>query len=113
VSLFGAIFNRALTDDLTTRLGPGVASKVASGGQLAGLSPEKLKAIPPNVVSALLHGIATATSSVFFWAMFVAVLVPVAAVFLKHVPLRGSGPAKSAPTVDEDVAEFDAVALID
>jgi EmrB/QacA subfamily drug resistance transporter len=97
VSLFGAIFNRALTDDIASRLGPKVAGTIASGGRLAGLTPEKLRQIPPNIVAALLHGIATATASVFFWATFIAVLVPVAAVFIKHVPLRGNAPAKAAP----------------
>jgi EmrB/QacA subfamily drug resistance transporter len=102
VSLFGAIFNRALTDDLSTRLGPQVAKAVSSGGKLAGLTPEKLKAIPPDIVSALLHGIATATSSVFFWAIFVAVLVPLAAVFIKHVPLRGGAVADAAKAETEE-----------
>jgi len=96
VSLFGAIFNRTLTDDLTSRLGPKVATTVSSGGQLAGLSPDKLKAIPLPILNALLHGIATATSSVFFSAMFIAALVPIAAVFIKQVPLRGRAPADAA-----------------
>jgi EmrB/QacA subfamily drug resistance transporter len=95
VSIAGAIFNRTLTDDITSRLGPAAASRLSSGGSLAGLTAEKLRAMPSNLVSALLHGIATAASSVFFWATFVAVLVPVLAVFIKHVPLRGSAPERA------------------
>jgi hypothetical protein len=105
VSLFGAIFNRSLTDDISAHLGPAAASSISSGGSIAGLSAEKLHTMPPQVVSALLHGIAQATSTVFFWAIFIAVLVPVAAVFIKQVPLRGSAdrpatqPAEAADAV--------------
>ncbi len=95
VALAGALFNRVLTDDIAGRLGPAAASRIASGGGLGGLTAEKLHALPGNVITALLHGIATATSSVFFWATFIAALVPIMAAFLKHVPLR-SGPAAAS-----------------
>jgi len=111
VSLSGAIFNRVLTDDIASRLGPAAAGRISSGGGLAGLTPEKLQAMPSAVVSALLHGIATAASSVFFWAIFVAALVPVLAVFLQHVPLR-SGMATSRSAQPEPVAE-DLVSAVD
>ncbi len=110
VSLFGAIFNRALLNDLTGKLGPAAAQKMTSGGQLGGLTPEKLKAIPGNVVSALLHGIAHGTSTVFFWSMFIAFAVPVFALFIKHVPLRG-GAAKPGP--DETNATDPAAPLVE
>ncbi len=98
VALAGAIFNRVLTDDIATRLGTAQAARLSSGGGLAGLTAEQLKAMPASVVSALLHGIATGISSVFFWAIFVAVLVPVLAVFIKQVPLRGGpGAARAVP----------------
>jgi EmrB/QacA subfamily drug resistance transporter len=96
VSLAGAIFNRTLTDDIAGRLGPAAASRISSGGGLSGLTAAHLKTMPSTVVSALLHGIATAASSVFFWATFVAVLVPVLAIFIKQVPLRGSAPAQES-----------------
>jgi EmrB/QacA subfamily drug resistance transporter len=96
VSLAGAIFNRTLTDDIAGRLGPAAASRLSSGGGLSGLTSAQLKSMPSTVVSALLHGIATAASSVFFWATFVAVLVPVLAIFIKQVPLRGSAPAQES-----------------
>jgi hypothetical protein len=105
VSLAGAIFNRTLTDDISSRLGPAAASKLSSGG-VSGLTAEKLKELPSNTVSALLHGIATASSSVFFWATFVAVLVPVLAVFIKNVPLRGSAPARAEQVAAADEAEL-------
>jgi EmrB/QacA subfamily drug resistance transporter len=112
VSLFGAIFNRSLTDDLTTHIGP-AANQLATSGQLAGLTRAALRALGVEKATAVLHGIATATASVFFWAMFVAFLVPVAAVFIKHVTLRGSGPAKAAKTPEEELAELETAALVD
>jgi hypothetical protein len=110
VSLFGAIFNRTLTDDIASRLGPKVASGLATGGKIAGLSPEKLKTMPSAAVQALLHGIATGTSTVFMWAIFITVFVPIAAVFIKHVPLRGAGPAAPA---DDNVALDQVLASVD
>jgi EmrB/QacA subfamily drug resistance transporter len=88
VSLFGAIFNRSLKDDIASHLGTSAANSISSGGGLAGLTADKLRSMPTQVVSALLHGIATATSTVFFWSIFIAVLVPVAAIFIKQVALR-------------------------
>src|SRR5439155_7109485 len=40
VSLFGAIFNRVLIDDIASRLGHTTATAISSGGKLAGLTPE-------------------------------------------------------------------------
>jgi EmrB/QacA subfamily drug resistance transporter len=97
VSLFGAIFNRSLKDDLAGRLGAAAANRVTGGG-VAGLTGGQLAQLPANVVSALLHGIATATSTVFFWAIIVTALIPVLAVFITHVPLR------SAPTPQSESA---------
>ncbi len=88
VSLFGAVFNQSLKSDITSRLGASAADKLTSGGAVTGLSKSMLAKMPAAQVQALLHGIATATSSVFFWAVFISILVPVAAIFIKHVPLR-------------------------
>jgi hypothetical protein len=107
VSLAGAIFNRVLTDDISSRLGPAAAGRLSTGGGVSGLTAEKLRELPANVVSILLHGIATASSSVFFWATFVAVLVPVLAVFIKQVPLRGSGPSQPGTPAEQAVAAAD------
>jgi EmrB/QacA subfamily drug resistance transporter len=96
VSLFGAIFNRTLKDDIGSHLGPAAANSLTGSG-VAGLTATKLKTMGLAEVQALLHGIATATSSVFFWSIAIAVLVPVAAVFITQVPLRGR-PDQDAPT---------------
>jgi EmrB/QacA subfamily drug resistance transporter len=100
VSLFGAIFNHSLKSDISKTLPGAAGSQLTSGGSAAGLTQDKLAALPDNVRHALLHGIATATGSVFFWAIFVAVLVPIMAIFIKQVTLRGSAPA--APAADAE-----------
>jgi EmrB/QacA subfamily drug resistance transporter len=107
VSLFGAIFNRSLKDDITQQVGPRAADQLTGGG-VAGLTGGQLASMPADLARALLHGIATGTSTVFFWAIFVTVLVPVLALFVRHVPLRSSqdtpaavadGPATTAAPV--------------
>jgi EmrB/QacA subfamily drug resistance transporter len=101
VSLFGAIFNRSLKSDLTNQLGSSAAGKLTSGGGVAGLTPAKLGQMPVEEVRALLHGIAAGTSQVFWWAVFITLLVPVLAVFIKHVPLRGQPDQQPAAVSDE------------
>jgi EmrB/QacA subfamily drug resistance transporter len=113
VSLFGAVFNRALKTDLSHQLG-GAAADQLTGGGVAGLTAAKLRLMPPNLVHALLHGIATATSSIFVWAIVVAALVPALAIFIKHVPLRGSAAGTDrapAPVAAGAVGEADLVAV--
>lgn len=119
VSLFGAIFNQALRGDLTDRLGPQVAETLTHGG-VAGLTQAKLASMPPAWSVGLLHGIAHATSSVFFWAIFVALLVPVAAVFIVHVPLRSQSaaggqqpPADQQPSSDQPGPASDVAPALD
>ncbi len=90
VSLFGAIFNHGLKNDIAKHLPAEAAAGLTSGGGAAGLTQEQLAKLPANVRNALLHGIATATGTVFFWAIFIAVLIPVMAVFIQQVALRGS-----------------------
>ncbi len=97
VSLFGAIFNHTLTSSLTASVGATAAAKLTAGGasSLSGAAGVKL---PLPVLS----GIADGISNVFFWATFLAVVVPVLAIFIKHVALR-SGPAPvdaSGPSSD-------------
>jgi EmrB/QacA subfamily drug resistance transporter len=106
VSLFGAVFNRSLKDDIVGQLGPQAAEKLTGGG-VAGLTGSQLAQMPANAVKALLHGIATGTSTVFFWAIFVSLLVPLLAVFIKHIPLR-SAPTAPPEGTPADVAAAEA-----
>ena len=107
VALFGAIFSHRLTGYLTDQLGPAVAGKLSSSGGGSGLSigPTTLAQMPTALRSAVVHGIATATSSVFFWAVFAAVLVPVLAFFIKEIALRGHEAPKPVESTDDELVE--------
>jgi EmrB/QacA subfamily drug resistance transporter len=97
VSLFGAVFNNRLKDDLAT-LGPDAIAMVNKSG--GNLQPDQLAKLPAPVREGFLHAIAFATSGLFWWAVAFAVLVPVAAWFIIQVPLRGMGPADEPATED-------------
>lgn len=109
VAIFGAIFNHTMTAELTTRLGPAAANQFAGsgggGGQITGAA---LRALPAPVREGLLNSIAIATSDIFWWAVGAAVLVPVLAIFIREVPLRGhdeAGPrVEAAPDAAAPVA---------
>ncbi len=103
VSLFGAIFVRRLHDDLSSSaLGPAGAAQFTGGG--GHVDPAGLKLLPPSVSEALFHGISTALSHVFVWAIPFAAVIAVLAVLIKEIPLRGGAPApigESARESDE------------
>jgi Na+/melibiose symporter-like transporter len=91
VALFGAIFTHRFTGYLADRLGPQVADQVNGGGGSAlSIGPTTIAKLPAQLRDAVVHGIATATSSVFVWSVIAAALVPVLAIFVKEVALRGS-----------------------
>jgi EmrB/QacA subfamily drug resistance transporter len=97
VALFGAIFVRKMHDDIAgSALGPAAANRLTgSGGQV---DPKLLKALPPQVLQPLLHGIAAGLEHVFVWAIPFVVVIAAVAVFIREVPLRGSAPAASTTT---------------
>jgi hypothetical protein len=102
VALFGAIFVRSLKDDIAGRLGQGAADQMTGGS--VRVDPAMLGQLPPPAKDALLHGIATALSHVFVWAIPFAVVVAVLAVFIKEIPLRG-GPTETPADKDDESAE--------
>ena len=105
MSLFGAIFNHRLTAELTTRLG-GIGHQLTGAGSRT--DPTTLKHLPAPIHTGLLNSLAAAISSVFVWATFFAVAVPVLAVFIKEIPLRGADRAVPTPATAEDIAAQDA-----
>ncbi|MET9337800.1 MDR family MFS transporter [Nonomuraea sp. NPDC003804] len=90
VSLFGAIFNNQLLSGLTDRFGAQTAERMVGGG--GRMDAAALGALPPQVRTGFLETLAGAISGIFWWAILFAVVVPVLAVFIKEIPLRG-GPA--------------------
>jgi EmrB/QacA subfamily drug resistance transporter len=101
VSLFGAIFNHQLRTEITAKLGA-TGTKLATGG--GRLDPAALKAMPSPIRLGFLESLASSISHVFTWAIVFAALVPVLAIFIKEVPLRGSTPPAPQPDQPADTA---------
>lgn len=105
VAAFGAIFNHRLHDLLADKLGAQAADQLAGGGGGgASIGPATLGQLPAPVRTAVIDSIAGATSSVFLWAIAATVLVPVLAIFIREVALRG------APDTPQERAESTLVA---
>jgi len=103
VSLFGAIFTSRLREDVAAISPEAVARLDGSGGQL---DPATLSQLPAPLRDGFLAGIAHAMSSVFAWAILLAVVVPLLAWFIRHVPLRGYDTVdQPAESDDEALAE--------
>ncbi|WP_345573140.1 MDR family MFS transporter [Nonomuraea rosea] len=94
VSLFGAVFNNQFLSELTARFGPEAAGKLAAGG--ARMDASALGQMPAQQRTGLLESLATSLSGVFWWAILFAVVVPVLAVFVKEIPLRGGAPEEAS-----------------
>jgi hypothetical protein len=103
VSLFGAVFNHELAAQLRERLG--AAAGTVTGGRT---DPSAIRGLPADVREALLGGISSGISQVFAWAIGFAVLIPVLALLLKEVPLRGSHPGESTPSQAQEIHAQDA-----
>jgi hypothetical protein len=97
VSVFGVIFVRRLTQDLSARL-PGVHLS-AAGGQL---NPVTVNSLPTPVRHAVLYSISHAVDGVFMWAAPFALGVFVLAWFVREVPLRG----RAAPSAEAAAPEL-------
>jgi EmrB/QacA subfamily drug resistance transporter len=104
VSMLGAVYAHRLAHTLQDQLG--AANPLGSGAEL---SPVMVRKMPQPVIDALQSGITHGASSVFMWAALVALPGVVIGLFIKQVPLRGSGPAPApaatAPSTTE-AAEF-------
>ncbi|GGO63786.1 MDR family MFS transporter [Nonomuraea cavernae] len=97
VSLFGAIFNHGFQRELTTRFGAQAAEETVKGG--GRMDPAALAQMRPQVRTGILESLASSISGVFGWAILFAVAVPLLAVFVKEIPLRG---APVAPPGEEE-----------
>ncbi|WP_405593126.1 MDR family MFS transporter [Streptomyces sp. NBC_01092] len=97
-SSFGtAVFGTIYTNTLTPRLADGVEAAARTGSGLdpavisrAATSPEGLNGLPSAVAAPIVDAYAETIQTVFLWAVPVAALGFVIALFLKQVPLRDS-----------------------
>ncbi|MFJ5520781.1 MDR family MFS transporter [Streptomyces griseoluteus] len=90
VAVMGALFNNRVQDVMTERagaLGKGITEKSAQ------LDAASLAKLPTAAREAYQHAVSAGTHSAFLLGSAIAVVVLVAAVFVKEVPLRG-GPQK-------------------
>ncbi|MET8696648.1 MDR family MFS transporter [Streptomyces bauhiniae] len=90
VAVMGALFNNRVQAVMTERagaLGKGITEKSAQ------LDAASLAKLPAAAREAYQHAVSSGTHSAFLLGAAIAVVVLVAAVFVKEVPLRG-GPAK-------------------
>jgi EmrB/QacA subfamily drug resistance transporter len=92
VSIFGVIFARKLTAEMTARA-PDVHLN-SGGGQF---DPVTVNRLPAAIRHDVFFAITHAVQSVFVWAVPSAVAVFVLAWFVKEVPLRGRAPAPEQP----------------
>jgi len=103
VALFGAIFNHKLYSDLVGSMGKAFADKVRAGG--ANSLGSGTSQLPHQVIT----GISDATSSIFFWSIFLALVIPILALFVQQIALRSSG---DKPPTDTEESVSDAEALV-
>ena len=89
-SSFGAaIFGSLFTNFLHSRIGPALAASGASPA--AANSPEALHRLPHEVAAPIVGAYAASLTQVFLWAVPVALVGFVLALFLREVPLRDIG----------------------
>ncbi|NUR89122.1 MAG: MFS transporter [Nonomuraea sp.] len=99
VSMFGAIFNNHLLSSMTDKFGPQVAAQFGNGGAGARLDPKTLANLKPQIRTGILESLATSISGVFWWAIAFAVVVPVLALLVKEIPLRGAAAVDASKEV--------------
>ena len=89
-SSFGAaIFGSLFTNFLRGRIGPAIAASGASPA--AASSPEALHRLPRAAAAPIVNAYAASLTQVFLWAVPVALVGFVLALFLREVPLREIG----------------------
>lgn len=89
-SSFGAaIFGSLFTNFLHSRIGPALAASRAPAAAAA--SPEALHRLPHSVAAPIVAAYSDSLTRVFLWAVPVALVGFVLALFLREVPLRGIG----------------------
>jgi EmrB/QacA subfamily drug resistance transporter len=89
VAIMGALFNHRVQDVMAERAGD-LGSKVTE--QSAQLDAASLAKLPELAREAYQHAVSAGTHGAFLLGAGVAVLALIAAVFVKEVPLKGTGP---------------------
>ncbi|RPF35325.1 MDR family MFS transporter [Streptomyces sp. TLI_185] len=110
VAIMGALFNNRVQHVMAERAG-GLGAKITE--KSAALDAKSLAKLPVEVRDAYQHAVSAGTHSAFLLGAVVAVGALVAAVFVKEVALRGTGPAASKSGDDaEAVAQAPVVEAV-
>ncbi|WP_436533523.1 MDR family MFS transporter [Actinoplanes sp. HUAS TT8] len=100
VSILGAIYAHHLTSSLTE------AGGAAAGGEVSSMTPAALRAMPEAARVLFQKAVTDGIGALFIWGSAVAVIGVVVALFVRHVPLRGSKPAaKPEPVATQATPE--------
>ncbi|GHH78611.1 MFS transporter [Kitasatospora indigofera] len=89
VALFGALFNSQVTATMKDRLGDQAGA--GAGANPGQMTPAALRTLPAPVQDAYHHAVANGMHTVFLWGAAAALIAVAAAVFMREVPLRGTG----------------------
>jgi hypothetical protein len=92
VAIMGALFNHRVQDVMAERAGS-LGSKITE--QSAQLDAASLAKLPAAAREAYQHAVSAGTHSAFLLGAVISVVVLIASLFVKEVPLRG-GPQKPA-----------------
>ncbi|WP_324785540.1 MDR family MFS transporter [Streptomyces sp. H51] len=97
VAIMGALFNNRVQDVMSERAGA-LGSKITE--QSAQLDAASLAKLPVAAREAYQHAVSAGTHSAFLLGSAIAVVVLVAALFVKEVPLKGAGPKADESPAD-------------
>ncbi|MGW4274144.1 MDR family MFS transporter [Streptomyces seoulensis] len=94
VAIMGALFNNRVQHVMAERAGA-LGSKVTE--QSAQLDAKSLEKLPAAAREAYQHAVSSGTHSAFLLGSAIGVIALVLALFVKEVPLKGTGPAAPKP----------------
>ncbi|GAA5067761.1 MDR family MFS transporter [Streptomyces similanensis] len=94
VAIMGALFNNRVQHVMAERAGA-LGSKVTE--QSAQLDAKSLEKLPAAAREAYQHAVSSGTHSAFLLGSVIGVIALVLALFVKEVPLKGTGPAAPKP----------------
>ena len=108
VALLGSIYTSKLTDTLTSGLGAQGGKLVSGGGAIP---PSVVLKLPAPIREVFQSGVVSGLHGVLIGGAIMGVLAFVVAWFIRHEPLRGSGPAPVEPA--EGAESLVATAVVD
>jgi hypothetical protein len=98
VAVMGALFTNRVQDEMAARSGGAGAGSVQDSAQL---TADAIAALPEPVREAYQYAVSSGVHAAFLLGAAVAVAAFVAALFVREVPLRGSGPATGSGSKPE------------